>query len=173
MSPVTQPELPADAVELLRTLTAHRVDFVLVGPLAAALHGAPDALIDDTTVIVPSRYGRNMRRLALALREIDADTHTATEGRPRPLEAVVDRLRAGSWSLTTQRGDLEVDAEPPPTLGYLELYAEARATPIGAHGPIVQVAAVDDLERIAEARKHGADRFALRRLREQRAAISG
>jgi hypothetical protein len=170
MPSTTQPPLPDDAVELLRVLTNHGVDFVLVGPLAAALHGAPDALLDDTAIIVPSRYGRNMRRLALALRELDADTHSATDGRVRPLEAVVERLRASDWCLTTKFSDLEIETEPPPTLGYLELYTEARATPIGAHGPLVQVAAIDDLERIADARHSGTDRFALARLREQMAA---
>ncbi len=55
---------------ILEVLARHRVDFVLVGGVAAVLHGVPGTTFDLD--IVQSRDPANIDRLLSALRELDA-----------------------------------------------------------------------------------------------------
>ena len=61
--------------ELLGTLERHGVRYVLIGGLAATLHGSP--LRTGDADICPARDAANLERLAQALQEIDARIRTA------------------------------------------------------------------------------------------------
>ncbi len=56
--------------ELFACLDRHQVQYVLIGGLAAVLHGSPLPTVDAD--ICPSRDRENLTRLAAALRELDA-----------------------------------------------------------------------------------------------------
>ena len=60
----------ADFLAILATLAAHKVDFIIVGGVAAVLQGAPIATFDLD--IVHSRASANIERLLQALGELEA-----------------------------------------------------------------------------------------------------
>ena len=98
---------PLDPECLFRALRDHEVDYVLIGGLAAVLHGSP-AMTNDAD-IVPARDGRNLERLAGALRALRArlrvsDTPDGVEFDPHP--ALLQSM--ATLNLTTRCGDLDL-----------------------------------------------------------------
>ena len=75
-----------DPVAMLRLLHAHRVQFLVVGGIAARLRGAP--LLTQDVDITPAPDRANLERLAGALKDLDARLRTATEpdGVPFPFD---------------------------------------------------------------------------------------
>jgi hypothetical protein len=68
---VTPPELDDDHVAAIcRVLTEHDVAFVVIGGVAARLHGTGHATVDID--VCPSRAKDNLSRLAAALRALGA-----------------------------------------------------------------------------------------------------
>ena len=67
---MTTPTSEPDFLLILRTLAEHRVEFVIVGGIAAALHGAPVNTQDLD--LVHSRAPANLDRLLVALQVLDA-----------------------------------------------------------------------------------------------------
>ncbi|MDX1619854.1 MAG: hypothetical protein R3320_02610, partial [Nitriliruptorales bacterium] len=61
---------PFDPTEIIRILDQHDVRYVLVGGVAARLHGSP-SLTEDID-LTPDRSTDNLRRLAAALEELGA-----------------------------------------------------------------------------------------------------
>jgi hypothetical protein len=61
---------PIDVAAILDALDRHGVEYVLVGGLAARLHGSP--LLTDDLDITPASDRENLERLANALRELEA-----------------------------------------------------------------------------------------------------
>jgi len=61
---------PPDFLEILKILTEHGVDYIVVGGVCAVLHGAPVATFDLD--LVHSRSPENLERLILALKDLDA-----------------------------------------------------------------------------------------------------
>ncbi|MGI8517900.1 MAG: hypothetical protein ACR2ME_06115, partial [Acidimicrobiia bacterium] len=66
---------PLDPECIFRVLAEHEVDYVLVGGLAAVIHGSP-AMTNDAD-IVPRKERANLARLARALRSLDARLRTS------------------------------------------------------------------------------------------------
>jgi len=68
--------------EILRMLERHRVRYVLIGGVAATLHGSPLPTRDAD--VCPSRDDENLDRLAAALRDMGSRIRTpdAPEGVP-------------------------------------------------------------------------------------------
>ena len=102
---------PLDPECLFRALRDHDVDYVLIGGLAAVLHGSP-AMTNDAD-IVPARDGRNLERLAGALRALRArlrvsDTPDGVEFDPHP--ALLQSM--ATLNLTTRCGDLDLTFSP-------------------------------------------------------------
>jgi len=64
---------PFDAPAILRALDAHGVRYVLVGGVAAIAHGYAGATFDAD--IVPQDEAANLRRLADALRSLEAQLY--------------------------------------------------------------------------------------------------
>jgi len=59
-----------DPVSMLRVLERHQVDYILIGGLAATLHGSP--LRTGDVDICPRAELDNLERLAAALTEMEA-----------------------------------------------------------------------------------------------------
>jgi len=76
----------ADFVAILRALSDHEVDYLVVGMLAAVLQGAPAVTFDVD--IVHRRSPENVARLLAALRDLDA----VYRGDPRRLRPVETHL---------------------------------------------------------------------------------
>ena len=155
------PGLQADS--LFACLERHDVRYVLVGGLAAVLHGSPLPTLDAD--ICPARDVQNLTRLAAALDEIDARIRTAdtVEGVRFPRDAAflggIELL-----NLVTNLGDLDLTFVPAGTRGFTEL--APNAVPITVLGVTVQVAALEDVIRSKEAANRAKDRLSLPVLRE-------
>lgn len=154
-----------DPVALLRVLTKHGVDFVVVGGVAARLRGAP--LVTQDVDIVPSDRADNLDRLASALKELDARLRTAVEpdGVAMPFDAGL--LRSGAvWTLVTIHGDLDLVMEPAGTEGYPDLVRDSGPLTVARRPDlVVEVASLADVIRSKEATGRDKDRAALPLLR--------
>lgn len=155
--PVFQPEA------LFACLERHGVRYVLVGGLAAVLHGSPLPTLDAD--ICADRDLENLERLAAALEEIDARIRTpdAIDGVLFPRDA---RFLAGIelLNLVTSVGDLDLTFSPAGTGGYPEL--APRAVPMTVHGTTIPVAALEDVIRSKEAANRPKDQWSLPVLRQ-------
>jgi len=90
--------------DVLRLLVERRVDFMVVGGVAAVLHGAPVSTFDLDVLYSPAT--ENLPRLAEALHELDALYRDPAGRRIRP---DVERLAAGGHHLlATSSGPLDV-----------------------------------------------------------------
>ena len=103
---------PGEPEVILPTLAAHGVEFLVLGGLAVIAHGYP-RLTQDVDIL-PSPGAANMRRLAGALRELQAH---ATDDRRRklPLDHP-ESLALGNYFLTTKGGALDLVNGPRPDL---------------------------------------------------------
>jgi hypothetical protein len=157
--------------ELLRSLEAHRVRYVVIGAIAAIAAGAP--ILTTDLDVTPDRSPENLERLALALRDLDARLRTPDnpDGFSFPIEGA--RLAtAESWTLTTRAGDLDLVFSPAGTTGYDDYRRAARRERIA--GVRVPVAALADVIRSKEAagrEKDGMQLPILRRTLEQTRAL--
>ena len=128
-----------DPWKLLAAFEAHRVSYVLVGDLAAVIHGSGDHAND--VEIVPSMKPDNLARLDSALRDITG----------HPSHAGVAELPAGeSATVASDAGRIAITPEPTGTRGYDDLRRAASREPIGS-GVRPNVASLGDLIRIADA----------------------
>lgn len=106
----------ADTHELLRVLTSHGVDFIVVGMTAGVLQGAPVVTFDLD--IVYRRTGDNLPRLLAALVAIDA----RFRGDPRRIAPNLSHLESPGHKLfETRLGDCDVLGTIDDALGYDEL----------------------------------------------------
>jgi hypothetical protein len=156
-----QPPAPLDVEALLSTLERHRVDYVLIGGVAARLHGSP--LLTEDIDVTPATDRENLRRLAAALRELDARLRVPGE---EPVEIEFDERSFGScttMTLTTRFGFLDLCFRPDGTKGYRDL--EASAVTYELFGLKVAVAALADLIRSKVAAGRNKDLQALPTLR--------
>ena len=72
----------SDFLEILRTLSEYKVDFIVVGGVCAVLHGAPMTTFDLD--VVHSRSADNLERLLSALHTLDAYYRDRPGQRLRP-----------------------------------------------------------------------------------------
>ncbi len=155
-----------DPVALLRLLEGHRVEFIVVGGIAARLRGAP--LVTQDVDITPSTDRTNLERLAAALRDLDARLRTATEpdGVAFPFDPAL--LESASvWTLTTKHGDLDLVVSPAGTQGFRDLITDADRLKVAVDPELlVNVASLADVIRSKEAAGRDKDRAALPLLRK-------
>ena len=148
------PLLRADRI--LRALLDAHVEFVLIGGLAAQVHGSP-SLTGDVD-ICHSLQGENLERLATALAELHASRRMMPAGVHAPVDA--HALRAGDvFTLSTTFGDLDALAHPDPGLSYEAL--KAGAISVTFLGVPVLVASLDDLMAMKRAAGRPKDRIEL------------
>lgn len=157
------PDNRLDAGALLRTLLEHDVRFVLIGGLAAVVHGSPFPTEDLD--ITPEASSANLARLSEALRSLEAKVRThAVEGGV-PFDHDAESLAAaGVWNLTTPHGDLDISFVPNGTAGYDDLVKDARET--RTFGVVVRVASLADVIRSKQAANRPKDQRVLPVLRE-------
>ena len=156
MRPCGVAEAPAfDPERLIRALARHRVGYILVGALAARIHGFPRLTADAD--ITPARNADNLDRLAAALRELEA--HVFTEAVPTGLAFDCSSrtlANAETWNLVTAAGRLDVLFQPSGTAGYEDL--QRSAVRIHAFGVELRVACLADIMRSKEASARPQDR---------------
>lgn len=154
-----------DPVSTLRVLVRHRVDFVVIGGIAARLRGAP--LLTQDVDVTPASDRNNMRRLAAALEDLEARLRTATEpeGVPFPFDPRLLET-ATEWTLATKFGDLDLAVSPAGTHGYEDLIRDAESLTVALEPRLeVMVASLSDVIRSKEAAGREKDRAALPLLR--------
>ncbi|HVL28371.1 MAG TPA: hypothetical protein VM390_09510 [Acidimicrobiales bacterium] len=142
-----------DPALILRTLADHDVRYVLVGGIAAIVHGYSGATFDAD--VVPDRGDGNLRRLAAALRALDARIFAGREG-PGPgpggappeaavldLDEPASLLQELAWYFSTVGGRLDVLLVIDGPGGFEPL--AARATKVRVAGVEVAVASLADI----------------------------
>lgn len=150
------------AEKILAVLNEHGVHYVLIGGLAAALHGSVTPTFDVD--ITPEMTRDNLARLSAALDELDA--RVRVEGVPGGLQFSHDATSlAGitTLNLVTRHGDLDIASQPAGVPRY-EDWA-AKATEIVVLGVAVPVADLDDVVASKEAAGRDKDRAQLPALR--------
>ena len=91
-------------ISILQALLESKVEFILVGGVAAVIHGAPVTTFDID--IVHRRTPENIERLIKALESLDAHYRHVPERRLRPTESHLATL--GHQLLLTRFGPLDV-----------------------------------------------------------------
>jgi len=154
---------PLQVEKLFACLGEHDVHYVLIGGLAAVIHGSPLPTLDAD--ICPSRDPGNLARLAAALNELDARVRTpdTPDGVAFPRDAIflssIELL-----NLVTSAGDLDISFTPAGTEGYADL--AIRAAVVEVYGISVRVAALEDVIRSKEAANRPKDHRTLPTLKQ-------
>lgn len=157
-------ELSAEAI--LRVLSEHAVDFIVIGGFAVIAHGYVRATKDVD--IVPDPDVENLGRLASALSSLDAKVRGMEEFDDAELpQPDRDGLAlGGNFVLDTERGRLDILQVVDPDLGYSELLRNA--VPVEVLGHPIRVCGFADLVAMKTAADRDEDRLDLKRLREAR-----
>ncbi len=138
------------------------MDYVLIGALAAALHGAPRVTADVD--IAPATDPDNLVRLSAALDDLDAPVRTIDAGVGLELSHDAASLaQAQAWNLVTRAGNLDIAFAPSGTAGYPDLRRDAVVVDI--RGTTVVLASLADIVRSKQAANREKDRADLPLLR--------
>ncbi len=111
---------------LLRVLSQHGVEFIVVGGLAGVLQGAP--IVTADLDLVHRRTPENVKRLLAALGEVDA-VYRVDPRRLRPTDAHL--LGPGHALLSTRFSDLDVLGTIFADTAYEDLLADAIEMELG------------------------------------------
>lgn len=149
---------PLDPHCIFECLNRHAVDYILIGGLAAALHGSP-ALTNDADIL-PSPTPENIRNLSAALRDLNARLRSPDD----PEGIVFDPHPAlltsmATLNMTTRCGDLDLTFTPAGTAGYQDLLASV--VTFDVDGLEIRVAALADIIRSKRAADRPKDRATL------------
>ena len=154
---------PLDPERLIQTLGRHGVAYVLIGALAARLHGFPRLTADAD--ITPARDSENLERLATALRELDARVYTESVPEGLPFDCGAATLaRADLWNLVTAAGRLDIAFTPSGTRGFEDL--QSGAIRFDVFGVEILASDLPDIIRSKEAADRPQDRQDIIVLRE-------
>ena len=154
---------PLQADEIFACLDRHGVRYVLIGGLAAVLHGSPLPTLDVD--ICPSNEPSNLARLAAAPDELDARIRRPDS--PDGVRFTRDAVFLANvqlLNLVTRFGDLDLSFEPAGTEGFSDLARGAVEMKIRGLG--VLVAALEDVIRSKEAANRPKDQRTLPVLRQ-------
>ena len=161
------PPPPLRFFELLRTLVAHEVEFVVIGGFALGFHGAERATKDVD--VVPGPGEDNLRRLWRALEELGAEPQGLEDFRPDewPVEWSLEGLikGGGNWIVHTRFGRLDVMQWVDPFDSYDDLRANAIEEYVEEVGGTILVAGLDDLIAMKEVAGRDQDLIDITRLR--------
>ena len=153
-------------LELLRVLTEHDVDFLVIGGIAVAAHGYVRATKDVDIVAEPS--AANLERLMSSLVALDAKPELG-DFRPKemPVELTLEGLmQGGNWALDTRFGRLDLMQVVEGARSYNQL----RSAAIVKEG--VAYVGLDDLIAMKHAAGRDLDHIDIRALEEARGAGS-
>jgi hypothetical protein len=149
---------PFDPYAILTTLERQRVTYVLIGGFARIIQGTEE--LTHGLDLVPSLRAENLRRLGLALSDLDA---RLPNGKQPELDR--DLRKQAVLELYTEAGELRIVPEPAGTRGgYDDLRRAATREPIG-RGLRPRVASIGDLARMLAALGRDQDLPPLQQLR--------
>ena len=134
--------------EILRILNDHEVLYVVIGGMAAVIHGSdiPTTDIDVT----PDQSLSNLQRLSAALREMNAKIWTQPEAEGLSFDHDGASLAdVQILNLMTDYGRLDVTRTPAGTQGYDDLKRDAMT--VDVFGLAVSVASLADVVRSKQA----------------------
>jgi hypothetical protein len=133
---------PPGPQTILTTLSAHGVDFVVIGGLAAVAHGSRRMTRDIDIVVRPE--SENLARLEGALAELGTVQLLAagTEGPIEPADLATIALGT-TLHTRSPAGRLDVVGAPAGAATYAELRARAVVSHVG--GVEVRISGLDDL----------------------------
>ena len=144
MRPVVPEPAPFDPERIIATLSRCGVEYVLIGALAARLHGFPRVTADAD--ITPRDDPENLERLARALRELDARVYTESVPEGLAFDCSASTLtRAEMWNLVTTSGRIDIAFRPAGTDGYEDL--SKAAVHFDVFGIDLVVARLEDILR--------------------------
>jgi len=151
-----------DPYAILSALEQQRTNYVLIGAFARVLQGTEE--LTRGVDLVPSLRAENLRRLQLALDELDAKRD---DGQALVLDPATIRDEP-VISLQTPYGDMKLVPDPPGTRGgYDDLRRAATREPIG-RGLRPSVASISDLARLLATLNREQDQPLLAQLRKLR-----
>lgn len=160
---------PLSADEILRRLTERGVDFVVIGGIAAVLHGSARNTFDLDICFATddanlAALGDVLTGLSARLKGVDEDVPFVPDALTlRPVELL---------TLVTSLGELDVLSRPPGAPAYAELRRNADRYDLGGFN--VSVASIDDLVAMKRAAGRAKDLLdveeleAIKRLRHRR-----
>ena len=159
---MSRPEPPYDAVAILSALQRHSVRFVLIGGVAASVHGSP--LLTEDFDVTPDAAPDNLSAIAAALVDLAAKLRTPQGPVDFPIDSKM--LAGGSaWTFSTGAGAFDLVFEPAGTRGYSDLRRTAVEYDLGVGDPVL-VASLIDLIRMKEAAGRPKDQASLPALRQ-------
>lgn len=155
-----QARRPVRFQALLRALVDERVEFIIVGGVAAVLEGAPISTFDLD--IVYAKNQENLNRLAEALHQLDAVYVDLAGRRIRP---TIDRLQGGGHHLLrTRYGRLDALGSVGDDQTFEVLLSRSRQRTL--HEMTVMVLSLDAVIETKEAADRPKDRAVLDLLRQ-------
>lgn len=144
-------DAPLDAERILQALAEHGVEYVLIGGLAVQTHGHVRTTNDAD--LIPAPQPANLRRLAAALRSLDARVLNPGQ---EDIEIDAKMLpKATIWQFVTRDGGIDVLHEVPGGRPYEELSRGALRVRLGDIE--VPVVGLDDLIHMKLARGRPVD----------------
>ena len=135
---------PLDPGCIFRVLAEHKVDYVLIGGLAAVLHGST-AMTNDADIL-PSDEALNVERLSKAL--VDLEARLRVDSDPAGIEfdphpALIASM--ATLNMTTRCGDLDLTFVPAGLAGYAAVLKKSETFEL--EGQLVRVASLEDIIR--------------------------
>ena len=155
------PDGSTNFLPILRALAEHKVDFVLVGGVAAVIRGAPITTLDID--IVHSRTEANVARLGAALAELEAWYREHPDTKLKPHLGFL--LGKGHHLFMTREGALDVLGETAEGLTFDDLDKRSDIFELEP-GVRVHVLSLRELIRIKEKLSRDKDKLALAILRQ-------
>ena len=146
-------------VEILKILSRHEVEFILVGGIAAILEGVPISTFDIDVVFL--RTDENLQHLLAALLELDARYLDPAGRHIVPDAAKLASLRM--HRLVTSLGPLDVMETIGTGMAYADLIDDTRMSEIGSFS--VRVLGLETVIRSKEQANRDKDRATLPILR--------
>jgi hypothetical protein len=146
-----------DPIAVLRALDRHRVAYIVIGALGRVIQGSDE--LTDGIDIAPSTRETNLRRLTLALEDLNARRR---DGKELALEE--NLATEPMLELDTDAGELKLIPEPAGTRGYDDLRRAASREPLGS-GLRPSVASLGDHARMLAALGREEDAAKLRTVR--------
>lgn len=158
-----------DPYAIITALEQHRFGYVLIGGFARVLQGTEE--LTYGVDLVPSLRAESLRRLQLALDELEAER---ADGHPLRLDPATIRDEP-VIALDSPHGEMKLVPDPPGTRGgYDDLRRAATREPIG-QGLRPLVASIGDLARLLATLNREQDQpllVQLRKLREIELSLS-
>lgn len=155
------PDGSINFLPILRALALHKVEFVLVGGVAAVIRGAPITTLDID--IVHKRTEENVARLGAALAELNAWYREQPDKKLRPHLQFM--LGKGHHLFMTREGALDVLGEIVDGLAFEALDPQSDTFELEA-GLRVRVLSLRELIRIKEQLSRDKDKLTLAILRQ-------